>query len=66
MTGKTVTEKEAEVLSAGIELQNEALALLLAEIHALGEILSGGTTHPDETPAETEARVEADFDNMPV
>lgn len=66
MTRQTEIETEADVLAAGIELQNEAQALFLAEIRALSEILSGGVTQPAETTAETDARVEANFDNMPV
>lgn len=52
---------EADLLTAGIELQHQGLDLLLAEMRALAALMPGEETHP-----QTEAEVEAQFDNMPV
>jgi hypothetical protein len=56
-------KQEAEVLEAGIALQAEGLKLLLAEMQALATLIPPGQTASAE---ETEASVEAGFDNMPV
>ncbi|MFC3087599.1 hypothetical protein [Tabrizicola soli] len=66
MTGKTsedLVQAEAELLSAGIALQEQGLALLLAEMQALKGVMSGSV--PLAEP-KTDAETEADFDNMPV
>lgn len=52
---------EADLLAAGIELQHQGLDLLLAEMRALAAMLPGEEGHP-----ETDAEIEAGFDNMPV
>ena len=54
---------EAEVLEAGIELQAAGLKLLLAEMHALATLMPPGKP---AGAAETDASIEAGFDNMPV
>lgn len=52
---------EADLLSAGIELQHQGLELLLAEMRALAALLPG-----EELRLPTDAEVEAGFDNMPI
>lgn len=52
---------EAELLAAGLYLQQQGMALLLAEMHALAAMLPG-----EDTRLPTDAEVEAGFDNMPV
>lgn len=52
---------EAELLAAGMDLQQRSIALLLAEMHALAAMLPGDAQEP-----KTDAEVEAGFDNMPV
>jgi len=52
---------EAELLAAGIELQQQGLELLLAEMRALAAMMPG-----DESTPRTDAEVEEGFDNMPV
>lgn len=52
---------EAGLLVAGVCLQQQGLALLLAEMHALAAMLPG-----EDTRLPTDAEVEAGFDNMPV
>ncbi len=52
---------EADLLAAGMVLQQQGLELLLAEMRALAALIPGET---DDLP--TEAEVEASFDNMPV
>lgn len=54
-------QDEARLLAAGMDLQQQGIALLLAEMHALAAMLPGENPH---TP--TDAEVEAGFDNMPV
>ncbi|AZL57466.1 hypothetical protein EI545_00575 [Tabrizicola piscis] len=57
--------KEADFVEAGLSLQTESLRLLLAEMQALAAVLPHvGKIEPSS--AETEAQVEADFDNMPI
>lgn len=66
MTGKKsedLRQTEAELISAGIALQEQGLALLLAEIQALKGVITGSV--PLAEP-RTDAETEADFDNMPV
>lgn len=53
--------EEAELLAAGIELQQQGLELLLAEMRALAAMIPG-----EDSRLPTEAEVEAGFDNMPV
>ena len=55
--------QEAEILEAGIAMQAEGLKLLLAEMQALATLLPPGKQAP---AAETDASIEAGFDNMPV
>jgi hypothetical protein len=52
---------EAELLAAGIELQQQGLELLLAEMRALAALMPG-----EDSSLPTDAEVEAGFDNMPV
>jgi hypothetical protein len=54
-------QAEAEFLASGMKLQ--AQSVLLAEMRALSDVLPGA---PHPTPAQTDAEIEADFDNMPV
>mgnify|MGYP006209464919 CR=1 FL=1 len=64
MTARTPAEliqDEADLLAAGIKLQNQALDLLLAEMRALAAMMPGDAAQP-----ATDAEVEAGFDNMPV
>jgi hypothetical protein len=68
MTARNVTDllqAEAELVSSGLDLQAQALTLLLAEMRALSEALPGAA-HAAPSRAETDAEIEADFDNMPV
>lgn len=53
--------EEAELLAAGIELQQQGLELLLAEMRALAAMIPG-----EDSRLPTDAEVEAGFDNMPV
>jgi hypothetical protein len=53
--------KEADLLAAGIELQQQGLGLLLAEMRALAALMPG-----EDSRRPTDAEVEAGFDNMPV
>lgn len=55
--------QEAEVLEAGIDLQAAGLGLLLAEMQALAGLLPPGQKADAD---ETDASIEAGFDNMPV
>jgi hypothetical protein len=64
MTSRKPTDliqEEAELVAVGIELQQQGLDLLLAEMRALSALMPGETT-----PLPDEAEVEAGFDNMPV
>jgi len=66
MTGKKSEDQlqtEAELISTGIALQEQGLALLLAEMQALKGVITGSV--PLAEP-RTDAETEADFDNMPV
>lgn len=53
--------EETDLLTAGIELQQQGLDLLLVEMRALAAMLPG-----EKSPLPTDAEVEAGFDNMPV
>ncbi|WP_137112452.1 hypothetical protein [Rhodobacter sp. SY28-1] len=64
MTARTPSElirEEADLLAAGIELQQQGLDLLLAEMRALAALIPG-----EDSRLPTDAEVEAGFDNMPV
>lgn len=64
MTARTPAElirEEADLLAAGIELQQQGLDLLLAEMRALAALMPG-----EDSRLPTDAEVEAGFDNMPV
>lgn len=52
-----------EMTDAAVAGQAAGLRLLAAEMQALATMLPGMATPP---PAQTEAEIEADFDNMPV
>ena len=52
---------EADLLAAGIELQQQGLDLLLAEMRALAPLMPG-----EDSRLPTDAEIEAGFDNMPV
>jgi hypothetical protein len=52
---------EVDLLAAGIELQQQGLDLLLAEMRALAALMPG-----EDSRLPTDAEVEAGFDNMPV
>ncbi len=58
---KSLIREDAGLLEAGIELQQQGLELLLAEMHALSVLIPG-----QDTRLPTDAEVEAGFDNMPV
>ena len=58
---KSLIREEADLLEAGIQLQQQGLELLLAEMHALAVLIPGQETH-----LPTEAETEEGFDNMPV
>jgi hypothetical protein len=60
-TPKDLIREETELLEAGIELQQQGLELLLAEMRALSELIPG-----QDTRLPTDAEVEAGFDNMPI
>lgn len=53
--------EEADLVEAGIELQQQGLELLLAEMRALAALIPG-----EDSRLPTDAEVEAGFDNMPV
>lgn len=64
MTSRKPTDliqEEAELIAAGIELQQHGLDLLLAEMRALTALIPG-----EDSSLPTDAEVEAGFDNMPV
>lgn len=52
---------EAELLAAGIELQQQGLELLLAEMRALAALMPG-----EDSRLPTDAEIEAGFDNLPI
>lgn len=52
---------EAGLVAAGMDLQQQGLDLLLAEMRALAALMPGNRTH-----RPTDAEIEAGFDNMPV
>lgn len=52
---------EADLMATGVELQQQGLEFLLAEMHALATLMPGA-----EKPLPTDAEVEEGFDNMPV
>jgi hypothetical protein len=60
-SAKALIREEADLLEAGIELQQQGLELLLAEMRALSVMIPG-----QDTRLPTDAEVEAGFDNMPV
>ena len=60
---KTLIKDEAALVQAGLQLQNEGVRLLLAEMRALSALIPG--SHPAQPP-ESDAEIEAGFDNMPV
>lgn len=56
---------EADLIEAGMRLQEQGLGLLLAEMQALAGMIPGAAAlHTG--PARSDAETEADFDNMPV
>jgi hypothetical protein len=64
MTARTPADlirEETELLQTGIELQQQGLDLLLAEMRALAALIPGEDTSPP-----TDAEIEAGYDNMPV
>lgn len=64
MTSRKPTDlirDEAELLAAGMELQQQGLELLLAEMRALAALMPGEEPHQP-----SDAEIEAGFDNMPV
>lgn len=58
---KSLIREEAELVEAGIELQQQGLELLLAEMRALAALMPG-----EDSRLPTDAEVEAGFDNMPI
>jgi hypothetical protein len=64
MTARQPTDlirEEADFLAAGVELQHQGLELLLAEMRALATLMPG-----EARPHQTDAEIEASFDNMPI
>ncbi len=64
MTARTPADlirEEAALLATGIELQQQGLDLLLAEMRALAALMPG-----EDTRLPTDAEIEAGYDNMPV
>ena len=64
MTARTPADlirDEADLLAAGMNLQQQGLDLLLAEMRALAAMIPGEQGEP-----KTDAEVEEGFDNMPV
>jgi hypothetical protein len=67
-------EAEAALVTSGIALQTQSLALLLAEMQALSDLFASpalGRIKPADPAdpsvrARAEAETEAGFDNMPV
>jgi hypothetical protein len=55
-------------LSAAVPLNGQptGLQLLFAEMQALIQVLPGSNPNKGRQPQNTEAMIEADFDNMPV
>lgn len=59
--------QEADLIEAGMKLQEQGLDLLMVEMNALAAMIPGtGAVHTTKSEAETEAETEAGFDNMPV
>jgi hypothetical protein len=58
----SLLQAEATLITTGLDLQAQALSLLLAEMRALSEVLPGASPHLSRADAE----IEGDFDNMPV
>jgi hypothetical protein len=58
---KDLIREEAGLLAAGMELQQQGLELLLAEMRALSVLIPG-----EDSRLPTDAEIEAGFDNMPV
>ncbi|HMS93899.1 MAG TPA: hypothetical protein PKA03_01510 [Tabrizicola sp.] len=52
---------DADLIGAGLKLQEDSLRLLLAEVKALQSMLALG-----EREIPTDAETEAGYDNMPV
>jgi hypothetical protein len=65
LTAADLIRQEADLIVSGlalqVQLQEQGLDLLCAEMHALAQMLPGAPH-----PARSEAETEADFDNMPV
>jgi hypothetical protein len=59
--GDPLAREKAAALVAGVDLQQQGLRLLLAEMRALAVLLPCAAAHPP-----SDAEVEAQFDNMPV
>lgn len=66
-TSADPTGQGVDVIEAGLQMQSQGLALLLAEMQALVGLLPGAfAPGAGKTLTEAEAEVEAGFDNMPV
>lgn len=61
-----MTELSHEMLAAAFSGQAIGLNLLLAEMHALSEVMPGALAQAAALPKPVAAAEEADFDNMPV
>ncbi|TAG20662.1 MAG: hypothetical protein EAZ40_09560 [Rhodobacterales bacterium] len=53
-------QQEADLVEAGLALQQEGLKLLLAEMQALSALI------PHQADPASDAEVEAGFDNLPI
>ncbi len=60
-TAADLVRDEAELITAGIKMQQQALDVLLVEMRALASLMPG-----EDSRLPTDAEVEAGFDNMPV
>lgn len=60
-TAADLVRDEADLVAAGIKLQQQGLDLLLAEMRALAVLMPG-----EDSRLPTDAEVEAGFDNMPI
>jgi len=61
VTAADLIREEADLLAAGMTMQQQGLELLLAEMRALATLLPGV-----DSTLPTDAEVEASFDNMPI
>jgi hypothetical protein len=56
-----LVQTESDILAVGLDLQQQGLELLLAEMRALSALMPG-----EDSRKPTDAEIEAGFDNMPI